>query len=173
MKITLTHDDAWRLVHARHWPQRVDLPHSRGLRGPEELTASLADFDFALARVDESAGLIGWAALVIVPERGELSCPHLEAHGRGQRTDRPDHDHPSTAMGPACRREDMRILRPGFEPTSCAAVTRVTWCWGFLAADGARQVALLVTECPHPQPADLVVPEVDDMARHLRISRSA
>lgn len=172
MKITITHDNAWRLLHDRHAPQSVDQSKGRALQGVEELTASLKDFDFALARVDESAGLIGWAALVIVQEGDGTSCPHLAAHLRGPRTGRLDHDHPLTVMGPACRTEHVRILRLDLEPTSRAAVTRVTWSWIVHAADGTREVALLVTECPHPQPADLVVPEVDDMARHLRISRS-
>ncbi|NRD26644.1 hypothetical protein [Frigoribacterium sp. VKM Ac-2836] len=173
MNISITHDDAWRLVHDRHSPQSIDLSHGQGLQGAEALAASLADFDFALARIDASAGLIGWAALVIVQNEEEICCPHLDARGRGRRTDRPDHGHPSTAMGPACRTENVRVLGPGLEPTSCAAVTRVTWSWVVPDADGARQVVLLVTECPHPQPADLVVPEVDDMARLLQISTSA
>lgn len=173
MNITFTHDDAWRLVHDRHSPQRVDLSDGGGLQGVEELMAALVDFDFALARIDASAGLIGWAALVIVQDEEEISCPHLDALGRGWRIYRPDHDHPSTIMGPACRTENVRILGTGLDPTSCAAVTRVTWSWLVPDADGARQVVLLVTECPHPRPADLVVPEVDDIARRLRISRSA
>jgi hypothetical protein len=173
VNIIVTHDNAWQLIRDRQAPQSVDQPKGRALQGVEELTASLKDFDFALARVDESAGLIGWAALVIVQEGDEISCPHLAAHARAPRTGRLDHDHPLTVMGPACRTEHVRILGLDLKPTSCAAVTRVTWSWVVFAADGTRQVALLVTECPHPQPADLVVPEVDDMARHLRISRSA
>lgn len=173
MNITFTHDDAWRLVHDRHSRQRVDLSDGRGPQGVEQLVASLADFDFGLARIDASAGLIGWVALVIVQDAKDISCPHLDALGRGRTIDRPDHDHPPTAMGPACRIENVRILASGAEQTSCAAVTRVTWSWVVPDTDGARQVILLVTECPHPQPADLVVPEVDDIARHLWISRSA
>ena len=173
MNITFTHGDAWRLVHDRHSPQQVDLSDGRGLQGVEELMASLVDFDFALARIDASAGLIGWAALVIVQDDEEICCPHLDALDRGQKIDRPDHDHPSTTMGRACRTENVRILGPGLEPMSRAAVTRVTWSWVVPGADSARQVVLLVTECPHPQPADLVVPEVDDIARRLQASRSS
>lgn len=173
MNITVTHDNAWQLIHDRHSPERVDQSNSHELPGAEELVAALRGFDLAWARIDASAGLIGWATLVIVREGDEISCPHLDAQGEGPRTGRPDHDHPSTVMGPACRTEHVRVLGLDLEPTSCVAVTRVTWSWVIFAADGTRQVALLVTECPHPQPADLVVPEVDDMARHLRISRSA
>lgn len=173
MNIIFTHDNAWQLIHDRHSPTSVDPSNRRGLKGVGELLPTLTGFDFALARVDESAGLIGWAALLIAQGEDGISCPHLDGHGRGEESYRPDHHHPSTAMGLACRTEEVRILGPGREPTSCAAVVRVAWSWVVAAADGTRQVALLVTECPLPEPAHLVVPEVDDMARNLQISRSA
>lgn len=173
MNITLTHDTSWQLVHARHAPPSVGLPDHRELPGVDELRSTLMGFDAAWARTDESAGLIGWAALIIVSGGDDLICPRLDSRDRDDKTDRPDHHHPSTAMGLACRTKHVRILGPGLEPTPCAAVARVAWSWLLPAADGNRQVALLLTECPIPRPAELVVPEFDDMARHLHISRSA